>query len=232
MAKKLANSKVYDGLRADLEAHFEALIAKADKENVRKKLRNVHRTCAHIVDTAAGALSVMLVVKTYATICDGKIGESTIRNKVGGSNPYQALYRRWEVFAAAKVAATKPRQAIDAGILGDHEIMDIEDPKLRHQVTLMVHHNRTLHSELNILKNDLSNVPLRIDGLFRSDRSDLVLSDDEVEAVRDFVDARKMNAKNLQRTKDHGVRLKDGRPIADPGFVSALEKIVKSYERQ
>jgi hypothetical protein len=233
MAKRAANKSVNDGLRRDLEAHFEALVAKADKENVRMKLRNLHRACSHIVDKTPGALSVPLVVETYAKICNGTIGESTIRNKLGGHNPYQTLYRRWEVAAAEKAAAVKPRGVLDAGILGDHEILMIEDPRLRHQVTMMLNHNRSLHSELNILRNEQSKIPLRIEGAsLVPGSSDLLLSDDEVEAVREFVDAQRMNAKSLQRTRDHGVKLKDGRPIADPGFVSALEKIVRSYERQ
>lgn len=233
MAKRVANKPIDDGLKQDLEAHFETLIAKASTETVRRKLRNLHRTCAHIVEEAGGALTVPLVVETYTKICHEQIGESTIRNKCGGKNLYLSLYRKWEVVAAAKAASVKPGNVFDAGIIGDHEIMMIENPRLRHQVILMLNHNRSLHSQLNILRHEQSQMPLRIEGTsLTPGNADLLLSDDEVDAVRDFVDARKMNAKNLQRTKDDGVKLKDGRPIADPGFVSALEKIVRSYERQ
>ncbi|MBR0841746.1 hypothetical protein JQ607_16230 [Bradyrhizobium liaoningense] len=233
MAKRVANKPIDDSLRQDLEGHLETLVAKAGTEGVRKKLRNLHRACACIVEESADALTVPLVVETYAKICKGEIGESTIRNKRGGENLYQSLYRKWEIVAAAKAASSKPSNVLDAGIIGDHEIMTIENPRLRHQVILMLNHNRSLHSQLNILRHEQAQIPLRIEGSpLAPGNSDLLLSDDEVEAVRDFVDARRMNAKNLQRTKDDGVKLKDGRPIADPGFVSALEKIVRSYERQ
>jgi hypothetical protein len=134
--------------------------------------------------------------------------------------------------AAAKIAATG-KNFTDAGIIGDPEIMDIEDPKLRHQVILMLSQNRSLYTQLNILRHEQAGQPLRIEGttLVPGD-ADLVLSEGEVEAVRDFVDPRRMNAKHLRRTEDDGVKLKDGRVIADPGFVSALEKIVRSYKRQ
>ncbi|MEY9416826.1 hypothetical protein ABIF69_003268 [Bradyrhizobium japonicum] len=231
MAKQMAKT-VGDNLRKDVAAHFGALVAKADKENVRSKLRNLHRTCAHVVDKAPAALSVPLVVTTYAKLCGDTIGESTIRNKMSGANPYQSLYRRWELVAAAEAAAIKPRSVLDAGMLGENDVLAIEDPGLRHRVTLIATQNRSLHSELNILRSDLAKMPLRIEGAsLVPGGADLLLSDDELDAVRDFIDPRRMNAKSLQRTTDDGVKLKDGRPIADPGFLSALEKIVKSYER-
>jgi hypothetical protein len=232
MTKRVANKPIDDGLKKDAEAHLEMLVAKATTEAVRKKLRNLHRTCEHIFDKAASAFSVPLVVNTYAEVCGVTIGESSIRNKCGGNNPYQSLYRKWEVAAAAKVASVKPAGALDAGIIGDHEIMMIDDPKLKHQFALLLHHNRSLHSQLNTLRHDLSNEPLRIEGVsLAPGQQNLLLSDDEIEAVRDFVDPDRMNAKHLRRTKEDGVKLKDGRSIADPGFISALEKIVKSYER-
>jgi hypothetical protein len=40
-----------------------------------------------------------------------------------------------------------------------------------------------------------------------------------------------MTSKSLKSTKDGAIPLKDGRVIADPGFISALEKIVRSHER-
>lgn len=233
MAKKTTRKPIDDVLRQEIERHFEELIAKAGTEGVRRKLRNLHRACAYIVEETSEALTVPLVVDAYEKIFKEKIGESTIRNKVDGRNLHQSLYRKWELAAAAKIAATRPGNIMDAGIIGDHEIMMIENPRLKHQVMLMLTHNRSLHSQLNILRHEQSQMPLRIEGASTMPgNAGLLLSDDEVDAVRDFVDARRMNAKNLQRTKDDGIKLKDGRPIADPGFVSALEKIVRSYERQ
>jgi hypothetical protein len=59
----------------------------------------------------------------------------------------------------------------------------------------------------------------------------LVLTGAEVDAIRDFLDPKKMKAKNLKKTKDDGVFTIDGHAVADPGFLSALQKISKSYER-
>jgi hypothetical protein len=53
---------------------------------------------------------------------------------------------------------------------------------------------------------------------------------------QDFVSAsdadwRKLKAKHLEPTKDDGVSTIDGRSVADPGFLTALQKISKSYNR-
>lgn len=51
------------------------------------------------------------------------------------------------------------------------------------------------------------------------------------DAIRDVLDPRKMKAKHLNPSKDGGVDTIDGCAVADPGFISALQKISKSYER-
>ena len=61
--------------------------------------------------------------------------------------------------------------------------------------------------------------------------AELVLTDAEVEAVRDFIDPRKLRARHLAKNDGDGVSTRDGRTIADPGFITALEKIAKSHER-
>jgi hypothetical protein len=59
----------------------------------------------------------------------------------------------------------------------------------------------------------------------------LLLTGAELEAIRHFIDPRKLKAKHLKRSKDDGVARIDGRAVADPGFVAALQKISKSYEQ-
>ena len=59
----------------------------------------------------------------------------------------------------------------------------------------------------------------------------LVLTGAEIEAIRDFIDPRKLKTKHLKRSKDGGVLTIDGLTVADPGFLSGLQKISKSYEQ-
>lgn len=56
-----------------------------------------------------------------------------------------------------------------------------------------------------------------------------LLVDGEIEALRNFIDPRSLGARALKRTGDGAVVTGDGRRIADPGFVNAIEKIVQSW---
>ncbi|MDO9294351.1 gamma-mobile-trio protein GmtX [Bradyrhizobium sp.] len=220
-----------ENLLNETSEHLETVLARASSEKVRYKLRKFDEACRHIVCKAQLRLTIPQVMKTYAAIADSEIGESTIRNKRGGENLYQLLYRKWETVAVAMVASSVPRKrGTDVGVIGDHDILLIENPVVRHQVVLLMAQNRSLYRQLNIVKQDQTNIPIRIEGVSLAPADDLALSDAEVESIRDFIDPRKMKAKHLQATSHKGVKLKDGRPIADPGFLDALGKIVRSYE--
>jgi hypothetical protein len=221
-----------ENLLSETSEYLETVLARASTEKVRFKLRKFDEACRHIVCKAKLQLTIPQVMETYAGLAHSEIGESTIRNKRGGDNLYQLLYRRWETVAVAMAAASSPKLAANIGVIGDHDIRMIEDPTLRHQVALLMTQNRSLYRQLNILKQDQKNVPIRIEGVSRGPADDLVLSEAELESVRSFIDPRKLKAKHLQPTPHNGVNLKDGRPIADPGFLDALEKIVKSYAPQ
>lgn len=212
--------------------YLETVVAEAPTEKIRYKLRKFDEACKHIVCKAKVRLTIPQVMKTYASLADSEIGESSIRNKRGGENAYQQLYRRWELVAVAMASSASSKTGVDVSTIGDHEIRMIENPTVRHQVVLLMAQNRSLSRQLNIVKQDQRNIPIRIERVSLAPTDDLVLSDAEVESIRDFVDPRKLKAKHLMATPHSGVKLKDGRLIADPGFLDALNKIVKSYEPQ
>jgi hypothetical protein len=110
----------------------------------------------------------------------------------------------------------------------------IKDPTLRHQVSQIFVQNRSLHNTVNMLKKLQGEKEIRLsDGPVReaSSGEGLVLTSAELDALQDFVNPRKLKAKQLKPSKDDGVHTVDGQAVADPGFLSALRKIVKSYER-
>lgn len=232
MANLKTNKKNTDDLmEQEVERHFESLLKSASTETVRRKLRNLDSTCRHMVQNGV-TLTVPSVVRKYKNLHDDEIGESTIRNKRAGENLYQSLYRKWEQIAATRTAAAVRKLVpFDAGGIGEDQIRLISDPGMQHAVTLLVAKARSLESQLQILKAERADVPLRIEGMGMAPGStDLLLSDAELDSVRDFIDERKLRAKHLKRTTDHGVHQMDGRAIADPGFITALEKIARSYE--
>lgn len=104
---------------------------------------------------------------------------------------------------------------------------------MQHAVTLLAVKARSLERQLNTLREEKTDVPLMIEGAppLVAGNSGLLLSNGEVESQREFIDPRSLGAKLLKKAKDGSVQLKDGRVIADPGFVSALEVIMRSNQR-
>jgi hypothetical protein len=226
------NKKVTEAIDQEVDQHLAVLLERATTEPVRRKLRNMHEACRHLVGR-----NIVLTVKGVREACDKlfeeKIGESTIRNKCGGDNPYQSLYRKWENVAAARVAASaKKMKLLDAGTIDEDQIRQISPPSMQHAVILLAVKARSLERQLNTLREEKTDIPLVIQGApLLAGNSDLVLSTGEVESLKEFLDPRSLGAKMLKKLKDGSVQFKDGRTIADPGFLSALEKIVRSYQR-
>jgi hypothetical protein len=214
----------------------EKLVAQASNKSIATKLRNLHDVCRGIVLETKQRLTVPETLRQYkARFPDGSqaLSEQTIRNKRPNGNPYQTLYRKWEDVAEHVLANSSPvPMQIGGEIIAESDIRNIQDVALRHQVFLLFAQNRSLHNQLNIMKQAASDVPIHVAGMTPPlGGSDLVLTEGEVDAVRDFIDPRKLRARHLTKTNDDGVCTRDGRVIADAGFVSALDKIVRSHQR-
>lgn len=167
------------------------------------------------------------------------LAEQSLRNKREGSNPYIILLKAWIGAAEFVLASNRPprHQPSPSEMLSPNDVAGIADVALRHQVGLVIAQNRSLKSQLDILRS-LRNAPaLRLSGDARSQgdqaplANHLALTETEVEAVENFIDNRRLNARGLVRGEDGVIESKDGRPFSAPGLVDALEKIVKSYGR-
>ncbi|MGY3617759.1 gamma-mobile-trio protein GmtX [Bradyrhizobium sp. USDA 10063] len=219
------------------EECLAAEIQKASNETIKKKLENLALVCRTIVAAPSQALSIAEVVREYkARFPKQPLSEQTIRNKRPNGNPYMTVYRAWESVAHAAATAALPTQRKDGLILRESDLHTIKDPTLRHQVTAVFAQNRSLHNRLNMLKKIQGQRQIRVllDGpgtVMAPAEEDLVLTPAELDAIRDFIDPRKLRAKHLEPSKDDGVFTIDGGAVADPGFLSALRKISKSYER-
>jgi hypothetical protein len=215
---------------------LERLVAEASTKPIGVKLRNLNDVCRAIVLGAKQRLSVPEVLRQYKVRfpdASQSLSEQTVRNNRANGNPYQALYRKWEDIAehVLRISRAGPVRAAGA-ILAESDIRKIEDVTLRHQVFLLFAQNRSLHNQINIMKQAATDVPMQVAGsTLAIGGADLVLTDGEVDAVRDFIDPRKLRARHLAKTNDGGLSTRDGRSIADPGFVAALEKIAKSHQR-
>jgi hypothetical protein len=213
-------------------------IDQASNEAIKTKLGNLALVCRTIVMTPKQRLSIPEVARQYKALPGPKppLSEQTIRNKRPNGNPYMTIYREWEKVAHAVMAAPAAVYRKDGLILRESDLHTIKDPTLRHQVTLVFAQNRSLHNRLNILKKLQGQGQIRVSfdntgqPMLPAEDS-LVLTGAEIEAIRDFIDPRKLKAKHLKPSKDDGVSTIDGRSVADPGFLTALQKISKSYEQ-
>lgn len=222
---------------ATAEQCVAELVEKASNATIAKKLGQLNGVCRTIVMETKSEFSIAEVARQY----NGKfpklpLSEQTIRNNRPNGNPYMSVYREWEKVANASAAAARPVQRKDGLILRESDLHTIKDPTLRHQVTLVFAQNRSLHNSVNMLKKlqGQGQIRLSIDGSGQPQfpaGEDLMLNGSELEAIRDFIDPRKLKAKHLRRSKGDGVDTIDGRSVADPGFLSALQKISKSYEQ-
>lgn len=223
------------GMKAEIEKSADdelvKLLANVSTEAVATKLRNLHDVCRHLTMKTEQRLTLANVLRHYADrVSDPKqaISEQTVRNKRANGNPYMQLYRAWERVAEAKVSSVRH----DPRPLDDGDLHSISDPAMRHRVLLMIIQNRSLQNQLDMARKLKGAAPIVIpeDGEDpQNAQQNLILTPAEIEAVRDFIDPRKLKAKRLKRSADDAVRTLDDRPVADPGFISALQKIARSY---
>jgi hypothetical protein len=218
------------------------LMATATNDTVRTKLANLDDACRIVVLEAAQRPTVPGVVKRYkAAVVEPKmnLAEQSLRNKRSGANPYAALYAAWQGTAEVVLAsAWEHRQRSSPNeILSLDDLAGINDAPLRHQVSLVVAQNRSLKAQLDILKQTLGESVVRLVGAQEADAGGggeaadhLALTDSEVEAVRCFLDSRRMNARGLKAREDGAIETIDGRRLTEPDFWGALEKIAKSYQ--
>lgn len=226
---------------AVVESRLAELIASATTEQVRAKLGNLNHVCHKLVVEAAQRLTVPTVVERYKglfSVPEHSLAESSIRNKRDGANPYAALYGAWVAAADIVLAPARHsrRSAGTSEILSTDDIACIADPVLRHQVGLVFAQNRSLKSQLDILKRAEGAQTVRLVGAdgFAGDvpsADKIALSEPEIEALKNFLDPRQLAARGLRIAKDGVIEFADGRGLTDPGFRQALEKIVRSYEK-
>lgn len=217
-----------------VEAKLQELLAGAATESVRVKLRNIHDTCRHLVVTAKQRLTVPSIVAAYSARHVGKdqsIAESSIRNKRTGGNPYQELYRAWE--SAAEVilqAPTRAGKAVAGEILAMGDLGSIADPTIRHQVKLLIIQNRSLKSQLDILKKVRGAPVIRLEATHPDSVAEpaasLSLTESEISALADFVTPKRLQERGLQHDDSGALLARGGKDLSDPGFLDALHKVL------
>ena len=127
-----------------------------------------------------------------------------------------------------KLGKAKPGEIIDY-----NELSSIPDAATRHQVKLLIAQNSSLKTQLDILRQVKNAPTIALMASLGTILPDVIqdasrpkLAESEVEAIRDFIAERKLKSRGLAEQADGSLTTRDGRPLADPGFVSALRKIL------
>lgn len=230
-------SKVTNEATSVVAAKLEELLQAATTESVRVKLRNISDTCEHLVVTGKQRLTVPSLLAAYAArhpAKDQSIAESSIRNNRPGGNPYRELYRSWESVAEVLLAAAPRSAKTLAGEIMDYDdLAGIADLTVRHQVQLLVTQNKSLKSQVDILKQVRGAPVLRLQATHPESRTDtslaadaLVLSSSEIAALVDFMTPKRMAARGLVLGGDGVLQARGGKELSDPGFIDALQKVL------
>jgi hypothetical protein len=224
------NQHLIDQMKEDARRCLDEQKNTTSNEGIKQKLNTLSAICEKLA-TVSGekALTVAEAARRHPDL-----SEQTLRNGGEKGNRYLRVFRAWERVADAVIAEERPVPRSGFKILTEADLHVIKDQTLRHQVHQVFVQNRSLHNTVTTLKKLQKEKEIRlVDGPERSAASaeGLVLTSAELDALQDFVNPRKLKAKQLKPSKDDGVHTVDGQAVADPGFLSALRKIVKSYER-
>lgn len=221
---------------------LEELVGTSATEPVKVKLRNIDDVCRQLVVTGKQRLTVPSLLSAYAARYPAKdqaIAESTIRNKRAGGNPYNELYRVWE--SAAEVIldeAPRSSKVLGGDVMGYDDLAGIADLAVRHQVKLLITRNRSLKSQLDILKQAKDMPAIRLvtthpDSVMEVGApQELELTESEIAAVADFLSPSRLKARGLLANSAGVLEARGGRELSDPGFMDALHKVMAHAAKQ
>jgi len=221
------------------EGKLQDLLGSVKTEAIRTKLKNLNEVCKKLV-LAKQPLTVPSVCDAYASSYHAKdqaLAKQSIRNKRDGANPYHALYEAWRSGGEVLLKKTHSRRKTPDGVLVDAiDIEAVKDPGDRHSMLMLATQNRSLKARLNALQTlDGSRVIQVVGAGNERERRTMALAShlslDEVElaALREFIDERKMASRQLRVEENGSIVDRRNRVFADPGFVTAVSKIVRSY---
>ncbi|MBU5637509.1 hypothetical protein KOM00_12300 [Geomonas sp. Red69] len=237
------------------QAIFEEELAKAKGADVKTRLRAVRDACEDIIQRGGtpNAPSIQAWIANHRPSV--KLTKRTIYNQreYGGVktvSPYSRVISAWAAVSQEKAVAKKargsePAAASVGGFLTTNDLASISDLVVRHKVAILYGQVNQLKNQAEMRKAIRENpvaprllgavpIPLSIDSGNSSTINSTNLTDDELDALEDFL--REASAKRRGLTfNDLGAviakRAVTGSALSKPGFVDALRKILQTYSR-
>lgn len=210
------------------DALLESLLAKGARAQKQRNLKAVHEICRSVHDAGPRDFSISAIGK----LCEA---EGLLRGRAlynAQSADYRELIEAWAVYAGP--SPPKPHK-----MLASHEfLLRISDPAIRSLMQAIVAERDKLKSQLNTLKANTTVVvdrrPPGTQGVSTSNSTplsllpDLQLTDSERESLRRAVSPNFLNDRGWREIEVGEIVNEQGRTIFDPGFATAIRKILET----
>ena len=245
-----------------LAVFTDILTNKATGNSMKAKVNAVNDACQAIVaakgtPTPTNVLEWISVNRTSAifsiqTIYNDRSIKMTDGSKGKAPSHYQVIIDAWALVSTDRSLASpsKPTAAfMVSGIeISDRDLTNIPDLTVRHKISVMLGQFKGLTNQAQMREAIKNNPPapgiehmhgnsgaIGYDMDTKSGlalKSDLALSEDEIDAFADFLSEKVAKRRGLAFT-DVGtvtaVRVDNGKALSKPAFVDAIRKILKSY---
>lgn len=198
------------------------------------KIHLFNKVCESLVDKGVDMQISLLV--THLSQAGMKISKQSIYNKQGGKNPYRVLFDLWAEYSTIKKskASYSAPTVSKSDIFTGEDLSKIDDPVLRYRVSLLYGEVKGLKQQNDMLRQikdmrAIKSIPSN--ELELQDSESVLLDSYEVDLIRSLF---KGNA-NLGFDDDGklvaGTSIRKGTSLSSEGLNDALNKILRSYER-
>ncbi len=236
---------------------FSDSLFQSARSDVAVKLQAVDEACRSIIESG-GTVSIKSVRGWVSTNRGISIAASTLMNRrldpQTGENNYSPARLIINKYIECQrhsggLKTKKEEQKFGSFALSEAEMKEIEDHTVRYKVQLIVGRMRNLETQLNQLRtiNKLPSLPpaalsesylISSEGLDTIEEPDrnLSLSEDELEALSDFLELKSMRRRKAEFDENGTLRITHPaspkttvKAISKPFLETSLRKILKSY---
>lgn len=217
----------------EIQASFDAIVARAKSEKVRNNLSVINNMLKELVNKRKELPSIAdLVINLNRNGLS--IAEQSFYNKRSGGNLYRELYDIWaKNMVAPLVLKTTPNPEqttkIPLAIVKVDELKEITNPTLRYRITLALQQLSNTLNQLDMLKNSVSEAskisPLGDPRSPGNHTSKFTLDRYEVDTVKSFVGDNLDTYFNDDGVLCSKIAHKKDTPLSRPGLKQALLKM-------
>jgi|SRR5690554_4251004 len=218
--------------KKSVKAHVDRLVESSKSKTTKAKIIAISKVCEDLVEKSVTP-TIALVVKYLAQDAI-KMSEQTIYNKREGGNPYRETFDAWLDYQSHKSIEKKinTNHQTNDQILHEKELLKIEDPVLRYQVSILLGEVKGLRNQLNIAR-DVNNLPMistivsSLDGIENSSNLATELDNYDQEVIEKLLQGSPNTKFDSDGALVASFPIRKGARISSPGLKDALEKIIK-----